>query len=65
MPFWHVFVTCSLETVLPYKQISDVTIFQVTGMCVLILPADNWYPAINGNKAVEFFLYFKLISTSL
>ena len=36
---------------LPYEHVSDVTIFQV--MCILILPGDNWYPAINASKAVE------------
>ena len=50
MPFWHVLVTFSLETVLPLEQVSNVPIYEV--MCILILPHDNWYPAINGSKAV-------------
>ena len=32
------------------KKVSDVTIFQV--MSILILPGNNWYPVINGSKAV-------------
>ena len=53
--FWCVFVTFSLEIVLPNEQVSDGTICQV--MSILNLPGDNWYLAINGTVARQYSIY--------